>query len=77
MLTGLIALLGLVAALVSFTALAARIIERRYPPTGVRVDVGGGVIHVLEQSPKGGVRGTVLLIHGLRQRVRHVRRARR
>ncbi len=64
MLTGLIALLGLVAALASCTALEVRRIEARYPPAGVRIEVGGGAIHVLDQPAKGEERGAVLLIHG-------------
>ena len=64
MLTGLIALFGLIAALASFSALGARTIEGRYPPAGVRVDVGGGAIHVLDLPAKGEAHGTVLLIHG-------------
>ncbi len=64
MLTGPIAVLGVIAALGSFTAVQTRKIEARYPPAGRRVEVGGGAIHVLDRPAKGDERGAVLLIHG-------------
>ncbi len=65
MLTAAIALFGLTAAaLASFTALEARRIEARYPPTGLRVEVGEGAIHVIDHPAKGEERGAVLLVHG-------------
>ena len=65
MLTGGVALLGLIAAaLASFTVIETRRIEARYPPAGLRVDVGGGAIHVLVQPAKGEERGAVVLVHG-------------
>ena len=65
MLTGGVVLLGLIAAgLASFTVMVTRRIETRYPPAGLRVEMGGGAIHVLEQPAKGERRGAVLLIHG-------------
>jgi pimeloyl-ACP methyl ester carboxylesterase len=64
LLTALIVLLGLIAALASFTAVQALRIEARYPPMGLRIDIGGGAIHVLDRLAKGEERGAVLLIHG-------------
>ncbi len=64
MLTGLIALLGVITALGLFTAVETRRIEARYPPVGVRVEVDGGVVHVLDRPAEGEERGAVLLIHG-------------
>jgi pimeloyl-ACP methyl ester carboxylesterase len=64
LLTALIALLGLVAALGSFTAVQTVRIEARHPPTGRRIEVGGGAIHVLDQPARGEERGAILLIHG-------------
>jgi len=64
LLTALIALLGLVAALASVTAFQAVRIEARYPPEGARVEVDDGAIHVLDRPVKGEERGAVLLIHG-------------
>ena len=54
-------LLGLLGA---FTALETRRIEARYPPAGVRVEIGGGAIHVLDRPAEGEERGAVLLLHG-------------
>jgi pimeloyl-ACP methyl ester carboxylesterase len=57
-------LLILIGLLGAFTALETRRIEARYPPRGVRVEIGGGAIHVLERPAEGEERGAVLLIHG-------------
>jgi pimeloyl-ACP methyl ester carboxylesterase len=64
LLTALIVLLGLVAALGSFTAVQTVRIEARHPPTGRRIDVGDGAIHVLDQPARVEERGAILLIHG-------------
>jgi pimeloyl-ACP methyl ester carboxylesterase len=56
--------LSVVAALWVFTAVETRRIEARYPPTGTRVDVGGGAIHALDRPQRGEPRGAVLMIHG-------------
>jgi pimeloyl-ACP methyl ester carboxylesterase len=47
-----------------FTAVETRRIEARYPPTGARVDVGGGAVHVLERPQREDLRGAVVMIHG-------------
>ncbi len=62
--TGLIALLGLVGALASCTAIEARRIEVRYPASGTHTEVGGRAVHVLDRPAEGQERGAVLLIHG-------------
>lgn len=65
MLTGGVALLGLIAAaLASFTAMETRRIEARYRPAGSRVEAGGGAMHVLDAPARGEERGAVLLLHG-------------
>ena len=51
--TALVVALAPVAALWAFTAVQTRRIEARYPPTGKRVDVGGGAIHVLDRRQRG------------------------
>jgi hypothetical protein len=53
--------LSVVAALWVFTAVETRRIEARYPPTGTRVDVGGGAIHALDRPQRGEPRGAVSL----------------
>lgn len=59
---GLIALvLGLAAAA---TALIAARVETRYLPAGNRIPVAGGSIAYLEDGPREGTRGTVVLLHG-------------
>ena len=61
----LAALVGAVtAALFLFTLTETRRIERRYPPVGHLIDVGGGAIHAVETPPAGGERGAVMLVHG-------------
>ena len=62
--TALVFALVIVAALGVFTAVQTRRIEARYPPTGARVEIGGGWVHVLERAPRGEPRGAVLMIHG-------------
>jgi pimeloyl-ACP methyl ester carboxylesterase len=62
--TVLVFALALIAALGVFTAVETRRIEARYPPTGMRVEVRGAAVHVLERAPRGGPRGAVLMIHG-------------
>jgi pimeloyl-ACP methyl ester carboxylesterase len=65
MIVALAALVGAVTAgLFLFTLAASRQIERRYPPVGQLVDVGGGAIHVVETSPQGRERGAALLVQG-------------
>jgi pimeloyl-ACP methyl ester carboxylesterase len=44
--------------------LYARVLERRFPPRGRRIDIGPGSIHCVETSAKGAEVGTVLLVHG-------------
>ena len=51
-------------ALALFTFAQSRRIEARYPPVGELVDVGPGVVHVVETAPTGPERGAVLLVHG-------------
>jgi pimeloyl-ACP methyl ester carboxylesterase len=60
----LAALLFVVVALALFTILWTRAVEARFPPRGELVEVGGGVIHVVEKSALGAERGAILLIHG-------------
>jgi len=60
---------GLAAAVVglfAFTAVAARVIEARYPPVGecVATAPGGPAIHVVERPPRAPERGAMLLVHG-------------
>ncbi len=62
--TVLVFALVIVAALGVFTAVQTRRIEARYPPTGTRVEVAGGWVHVLERAPRGEPQGAVLMIHG-------------
>lgn len=62
--TTVLCLLGLIAALAAFTAVEARRIEGRYPPTGQRIPVGGGAIHALYHPAEGEERGAVMLVHG-------------
>jgi len=47
-----------------FTFAQSRRIEARYPPVGELVDVGAGVVHVVETPPTAAERGAVLLVHG-------------
>ncbi|WP_052003339.1 alpha/beta hydrolase [Microvirga sp. BSC39] len=49
----------------AFTYLYAWRIERRFPPTGQFLDVGGCRIHYREAGPHGAPsRGTIVLLHG-------------
>jgi len=54
------------AGLLAFTAIAAHIIEARFPPIGERIAAGpgGGAVHVVERPPRAPERGAVLLVHG-------------
>jgi pimeloyl-ACP methyl ester carboxylesterase len=56
--------LAAIVALGVFTAVETRRIEARYPPTGARVDVGGGAVHVLERPQRKDLRGAVVMVHG-------------
>ena len=42
----------------------ARLLERRFPPQGQRIEVGPGVLHCVETPAKGAQRANVLLVHG-------------
>lgn len=54
-----------IAGLFAFTAVASRVIEARFPPTGEFVAIGGArAIHLVERRAQGGERGAVLLVHG-------------
>lgn len=53
-----------IAGLFFFTLAEARRIERRYPPVGHLIDLGGGAIHVVETPPVEGKGAAVLLVHG-------------
>jgi pimeloyl-ACP methyl ester carboxylesterase len=65
LIAAIVALAGAaIAGLFLFTLVQSRRIERRYPPVGHLVDVGGGAIHVVETPPQGGERGAALLVHG-------------
>lgn len=63
------ALAGLAAAaggLFVFTAVAARVIEARYPPLGDRVATAprGPAVHLVERAPRAPERGALVLVHG-------------
>jgi pimeloyl-ACP methyl ester carboxylesterase len=65
----IIALAGLAVAaagLLVFTAVAARLIEARFPPVGDRIATGpgGAAVHVVERSARAPERGAVLVVHG-------------
>ncbi len=60
----LLFLLIVIGLLGAFTAFETRRIEARYPPKGVRVEIGGGSIHLLDRPAVGEERGAVLLVHG-------------
>ncbi len=60
--TILLFLLSLIGLLGAFTAVETRRIEARYPPAGVRVEIGGGAIHVLDRAAEGEERGAVLSV---------------
>ena len=60
----LLSLLAFVGLLGALTAVQTRRIEARFPPNGVRVNVGERAIHVLDRPADGEERGAVLLIHG-------------
>jgi pimeloyl-ACP methyl ester carboxylesterase len=59
-----LALLVVIGCLATFTVVETRRVEARYPPTGARVEIEGGSIHVLDQPAEDGERGAVLLVHG-------------
>jgi pimeloyl-ACP methyl ester carboxylesterase len=47
------------------TFVISLVIERRYPPLGHFVQIGGGRLHYIETIPQGHeVQGTVVLLHG-------------
>ena len=52
------------AALFGFTAWQSARIAAQFPPQGQFVDVPGGRIHLTQRQPQGGVRASVVLIHG-------------
>jgi pimeloyl-ACP methyl ester carboxylesterase len=55
------------ALLAAFSLIGTGIIERAYPASGRFVPVTGGMLHVVERNPPGGVvadRPVVVLIHG-------------
>ncbi len=56
--------LAAIAMLFLFSLAAVRRVEALYPPVGKLVDIGPGVIHVVETPPKARERAAVLLIHG-------------
>jgi pimeloyl-ACP methyl ester carboxylesterase len=62
--SGLATLVVFAGALFLFTHWRTRQIEARFPPVGVLLDGGGGVLHIVEQAPIGPERGAVLLVHG-------------
>ena len=62
--SGLATLIVFAGALFLFTHWRTRRIEAHFPPVGVLRDVGGGVLHIVEQAPIGPERGAVLLVHG-------------
>lgn len=64
LLVALAVALTVTAALFAFSAVAARLIEARFPATGERIEVGGGAIHVLARAAREAERGAVLMIHG-------------
>jgi len=48
-----------------YTIWQTGVIERRFPPVGAFVDIGGGGrLHYTERDPSGPARATVLLLHG-------------
>lgn len=56
---------GTVAALLlGYSRWQTRRIERRHPPRGRFVEIGGGRLHYTERLPAGEPRATVLLLHG-------------
>lgn len=65
----LVIIVGAVAMLLAgsalFTAVYARIMEARYPPTGRFLEVDGRRLHYVDRSPGAGVpRATIVLLHG-------------
>jgi pimeloyl-ACP methyl ester carboxylesterase len=42
----------------------SRFYESQYPPRGKRVDVGPGVVHMVETQARGRERAAVVLVHG-------------
>jgi pimeloyl-ACP methyl ester carboxylesterase len=62
--TVVLTLLVLVGLLGAFTTVETRRISARFPPVGVRVDVAGRSIHVVDRPADGRERGAVLLVHG-------------
>ncbi|WP_158808673.1 alpha/beta fold hydrolase [Beijerinckia sp. L45] len=59
-------LLALLGALVLFTAITARSVERAVPPLGRFIDIDGDVIHYLDQ----GSGPAIVMIHGLGSQLR-------
>lgn len=48
-----------------YTLWQTGVIERRFPPSGAFVAIGGGArLHYTERTPAGPPRGTVVLLHG-------------
>lgn len=60
-------LLALLSALVVFTAITARSVERTVPPLGRFIDIDGDVIHYLDQ----GSGPAIMMIHGLGSQLRN------
>ncbi|WP_342149537.1 alpha/beta hydrolase [Methylorubrum sp. SB2] len=57
-------IISALAAAAGATLLIAARVEARYPPAGTRVAVTGGEIAYLDDGPREGARGTVVLLHG-------------
>lgn len=50
--------------LFGLSQLAARAVERRYPPTGRFVDVGGAPVHLVEWGSPDPARPSLVFVHG-------------
>lgn len=58
---------GVLGVMAFFTLAGTSAVERAHPATGHLVPVAGGVLHVVEKSPPGGVaadRPAVVIVHG-------------
>lgn len=60
----IVAFVGTVVALLTFTQYHIRRIEAMFPPRGAFVDLDGGRLHVTQTKPAGASLAPVLLIHG-------------